>query len=125
QLEKCAQQSKLLPGELLDSTQLLQTCQLFEVIECYPEAPPGAALTAAHTSLAVASLFLPKDDRHITWARRKFARIEQLGYIHAYIHGSLQSETKQPSAGTSTPLRSESRYLNCGMFPILSTTGSQ
>ncbi|KAI9865191.1 MAG: hypothetical protein M1813_002511 [Trichoglossum hirsutum] len=60
----------------------LEACQLIEAIECYPEAPPGAALVATHTSLAVASLFLLKDDRHIAWARRKFARIEQLGYIY-------------------------------------------
>jgi hypothetical protein len=62
----------------------LQACQLAEAIEYYPEAPPGAALAAAHTSIATASLFLPKDERHITWALRKFAKIEQLGYGHAH-----------------------------------------
>ncbi|KAI9779235.1 MAG: hypothetical protein M1839_007487 [Geoglossum umbratile] len=70
----------------------LQTCQLFEAIEYYPDAPPGSTLTAAHASLAVASLFLPKDDRHITWARRKFARVEQLGYIYPTTFRAKMSE---------------------------------
>ncbi|KAH0556203.1 hypothetical protein GP486_005867 [Trichoglossum hirsutum] len=64
-----------------DERMAFQVCQLTEAIECYPEALPGAAFYAAHTSVAVASLFLLKDDRHIAWARRKFAKIEQSGYI--------------------------------------------
>jgi hypothetical protein len=63
----------------------LQTCQLAEAIEYYPEAPPGA-LTAAYISLPVASLFLPKDDQHIAWTLQKFARIEQLGYGHVHTY---------------------------------------
>jgi hypothetical protein len=72
----------------------LQTCQLFEAIEYYSDAPPGSTLTAAHASLAIASLFLPKDDRHITWARRKFAKVEQLGYVHSHFPHHLRFSLK-------------------------------
>jgi hypothetical protein len=58
----------------------LEMCRIFEAIERYPDAPQGSGL-AAHTSLALASVFLKKDDRHIMWARRKLAAVERLGYV--------------------------------------------
>jgi hypothetical protein len=58
----------------------LEQCRIFEAIERYPDAPQGSTL-AAHTSLGLASVFLPKDDRHIMWARRKLARVERQGYV--------------------------------------------
>lgn len=58
-----------------------KTCQIFEAIEYYPRAPPGA-LIEAQASFGIATLFLPKDQRHISWFRRKFAKIEASGYIY-------------------------------------------
>lgn len=58
-----------------------RTCQLFEAIELYPGAPPGAVIEA-RASFGIATLFLPKDERHITWFRRKFAKIEISGCIY-------------------------------------------
>ena len=58
----------------------LEECRIYEAIERYPDAPPGSSL-AAHTSLALASVFLKKDDRHIMWARKKLARVERMGYV--------------------------------------------
>lgn len=58
----------------------LEQCRIYEAIERFPEAPQGSSL-AAHTSLALASVFLKKDDRHIMWARRKLAHVERMGYV--------------------------------------------
>ncbi|KAI9839307.1 MAG: hypothetical protein M1819_003302 [Sarea resinae] len=58
-----------------------KVCQLFEAIEFWPEAPPGVLL-ATQASLGIATLFLPKDQRHTLWCRRKLATIELMGYIY-------------------------------------------
>jgi len=60
----------------------LELCRLFETIEYWAEAPSGAILKA-HASLAIATLFLPKDERHIMWCRRKLAKVESLGFVLA------------------------------------------
>lgn len=57
-----------------------ELCRMFEAIDRWPEAPPGFVLST-QASLSMAALFLPKDDRIITWCRRKLARIESLGYV--------------------------------------------
>ncbi|OCL02839.1 hypothetical protein AOQ84DRAFT_303910 [Glonium stellatum] len=67
------------PPELIHRA--YRTCQLFEAIELYPGAPPGAVIEA-QASFGIATLFLPKDERHVNWFRRTFARIETLGYIY-------------------------------------------
>jgi hypothetical protein len=54
------------------------TCQLYEAIEFYPKSPPGAVL-AIQASLGIALLFLPRDEKHAMWARRKLATIEANG----------------------------------------------
>ncbi|KAI9848873.1 MAG: hypothetical protein M1837_006389 [Sclerophora amabilis] len=59
----------------------LEICQMLEAIELWPRSPPGSIL-AMQSSFGIASLFLPKDSRHTMWCRRKFARIENLGYIY-------------------------------------------
>jgi hypothetical protein len=53
-------------------------CKMIEAIEC---SGPNGALLCCQTSLAIASLFLPKDEKHTDWCRRKYAKIEQLGYV--------------------------------------------
>ncbi|KUJ10276.1 uncharacterized protein LY89DRAFT_675133 [Mollisia scopiformis] len=59
------------------------TCQLFEALEYSPHSPPGTVL-ASQASLGIACLFLPRDERHSMWARRKLATIESNGYIYPY-----------------------------------------
>jgi hypothetical protein len=59
-----------------------QACQLFEAIELYPHSPPGSILEGT-AILGIATFFLPKDEKHITWARQKFAKIETCGYVIA------------------------------------------
>lgn len=58
----------------------LELCRIFETIEFSPEIPPEAILKV-HASLGVACLFLPKEDSHILWCRRKLAKIEASGYV--------------------------------------------
>ena len=60
-------------------TQLaLEQCRSFEAIEFWPGSPPGAILPA-QAGLGLAALFLPKDDRHTMWCRRKLAKVESMG----------------------------------------------
>lgn len=56
----------------------LELCRIFEAIEYWQGSPP-AAILPAQVSLAVAGLFLQKDERHIMWIRRKLASIESMG----------------------------------------------
>lgn len=56
----------------------LEMCRLFEAIELWPESPSGSILKA-QAALGIASLFLPKDERHSMWCRRKLAKVESLG----------------------------------------------
>jgi hypothetical protein len=53
-------------------------CQIFETVERWPSSPNGA-LVVLQSGLAIAALFLPKDQKHQLWMRRKFANIEALG----------------------------------------------
>lgn len=57
-----------------------RVAQVFEAICLYPKAPPGAIIEA-QASLAIATLFLPKDPKTIQWCRRTFAKIESAGYV--------------------------------------------
>jgi hypothetical protein len=50
-------------------------CQLFEAMEFYPGSPRGTLL-ASQASIGIACLFLPRDERHAMWGRRKLASIE-------------------------------------------------
>jgi hypothetical protein len=65
-----------IPAEL--ETLALQQCRILEAMEKWPESPTGSLL-AAHASLGIASLFLPKDYRHTMWLRKKLAMMEQMG----------------------------------------------
>ena len=56
----------------------LEVCRLFETIEYWPESPPGAVVKA-QGCLGLAIVFLPRDERHIMWCRRKLAKVESLG----------------------------------------------
>lgn len=56
----------------------LDQCRIFEAIERWPASPKGSIL-GAHESLAIAGVFLKKDDKHTMWCRRKMATVEQKG----------------------------------------------
>ena len=64
------------PPELTELA--LEICRIFETIEYWPHGPPGAILSA-HASLGIAVLFLPKDEKHTMWCRRKLASVESRG----------------------------------------------
>ncbi|KAL8680860.1 MAG: hypothetical protein Q9186_002979 [Xanthomendoza sp. 1 TL-2023] len=64
------------PPRLVDMA--LEMCRLFEAIQYWPGSTPGAILSA-QAGLGIAVIFLPKDDRHIDWCRRKLAAIESQG----------------------------------------------
>jgi len=55
-----------------------KTCQLYEAVEFFQDSPRGTVLSL-QASLGIACLFLPRDDRHAMWARRKLAGIESHG----------------------------------------------
>lgn len=63
-------------------------CQMFESVEFFPGSPPGTIL-AMQASLGIAALFLPRDERHSMWARRKLATIESHGLVTPYFQSIL------------------------------------
>lgn len=56
----------------------LEQCRLMETIDQWPKKENGTVI-AFHSSLGLASLFLPKDIEHTMWVRRKLALAEQHG----------------------------------------------
>ena len=58
----------------------LNMCKMMEAIEYCDQGPPGAIL-GSQASLGIASLFLPKDRKHMDWCRRQFALVEQSGCV--------------------------------------------
>jgi Fungal specific transcription factor domain/Fungal Zn(2)-Cys(6) binuclear cluster domain len=56
----------------------LDQCRIFEAIERWPASPKGSIL-GAHESLAIASVFIKKDERHTMWCRRKMAAVGRKG----------------------------------------------
>ncbi|KAL1842891.1 hypothetical protein VTJ49DRAFT_3908 [Mycothermus thermophilus] len=55
-------------------------CQISEAVELWPHSPPGS-LFILQSCLALATLSLPRDQKHCMWFRRKFAMLESIGYI--------------------------------------------
>lgn len=58
----------------------LEICRIIEAVDRWPEALPGSIL-AVHSGLAFAALFLPRDQRHSMWSRKKIARTEREGLV--------------------------------------------
>ena len=59
----------------------LEQCRIYEAVSRWPDAPEGSIL-GAHASIALAAVFLKKDERHTMWMRRKLAAVERLGYVY-------------------------------------------
>jgi hypothetical protein len=73
----CAMATKQ-PFEPELAKEAYKVVQVFEAMCAYPDAPPGALLEA-QVSFAIATLFLPKDQKTVQWVRRTFAKIEASG----------------------------------------------
>ncbi|KAL6717151.1 hypothetical protein ACLMJK_005066 [Lecanora helva] len=74
----------------------LDICRQFEAIEYWSGSPQGAVLKA-QGSLGLAIVFLPRDEKHIMWCRRKLAKIECLGHIYpATLRHKMADEWKIP-----------------------------
>lgn len=69
----------------------LEPCRIFETIERWPHSPEGSILGAIST-LGLSAMFLPKDQRHTMWLRRKLATIEQNGYVYPMAFRSKMAE---------------------------------
>lgn len=64
---------------LLEMQQLaLRMCQLVEAIQ-HHRTTPESVLLGIQASLAMATTFLPRDEKHNMWSRRKLATVEALG----------------------------------------------
>ncbi|KAI4195449.1 MAG: hypothetical protein LQ348_002449 [Seirophora lacunosa] len=59
----------------------LEVCRLFETVQYWPGSHAGSILSA-QAGIGIAALFLPKDERHTMWCRRKLATIESQGYTY-------------------------------------------
>ncbi|KAJ5666272.1 uncharacterized protein N7477_008720 [Penicillium maclennaniae] len=57
-------------------------CRLIETIDRWPDRGNGHCI-GFKNSIGMASMFLPKDEKHLMWSRRKMAMMEQNGYIIA------------------------------------------
>ncbi|APA05342.1 hypothetical protein sscle_01g001120 [Sclerotinia sclerotiorum 1980 UF-70] len=66
-------------------------CQLYEAILHHPEIPKGAAV-GLQGGLGIAAFFLPKDEAHTMWMRRKLATIESQGFIQTFAFRSKMAE---------------------------------
>ena len=53
-------------------------CQIFETVERWPSSPNGAVVIL-QSALVIATLYLPQDEKHQMWMKRKFAAIESMG----------------------------------------------
>ncbi|OJD14275.1 hypothetical protein AJ78_05352 [Emergomyces pasteurianus Ep9510] len=82
----------------LDTAQLqaeaLDLLSLVETMERWPNSPKDAILHVP-SPFALATLFIPYDERHIMWCRKKLAKVEQLGYIYPQAFRSKMAELWQ------------------------------
>jgi hypothetical protein len=69
----------------------LEPSRIFEAIERWPQSPEGSILGAS-AALAISALFLPKDQRYTMWLRRKFATVEQNGFVYPAAFRSKMAE---------------------------------
>jgi hypothetical protein len=56
----------------------MRSCMMIEAMERWPKSPKGTMIES-QASLAINSLFFPKDFNHTMWLRRKYAAVECQG----------------------------------------------
>lgn len=59
----------------------LKKCKMIDAIQYHSGSESGAIL-GCQASLGIASLFLPKECKYTDWCRRKYALVEQKGYVY-------------------------------------------
>jgi hypothetical protein len=69
----------------------LEQSRIFETIERWPHSPKGSILGGI-SALGISALFLPKDQRHTMWLRRKLAAVEQNGFVYPATFRSKMAE---------------------------------
>ncbi|KFY19225.1 hypothetical protein V493_08068 [Pseudogymnoascus sp. VKM F-4281 (FW-2241)] len=83
-LMRLVQTAQILQIQTRDEETLIpafKICQMFEAVEYWPRSPKGAILSCL-ASLGIAAIALPRDQRHMTWLRKKFTVVESNGYIY-------------------------------------------
>ncbi|RAK99141.1 Zn(II)2Cys6 transcription factor [Aspergillus ibericus CBS 121593] len=60
----------------------MELARLMEAVDRWPVKENGYILSFKN-SIGMAAMFCPRDERYIMWARRKFAQLEQSGYVVA------------------------------------------
>ncbi|GAP82460.1 putative C6 finger domain-containing protein [Rosellinia necatrix] len=91
----------------------LSACEMFETIRLWPETPTGATITV-QACLAIACLFIPRDQKYHMWIRRRYASLEASGYIFPMAMRSRMAELfRDPSCSQWWLPHDE------GLFPIL------
>ncbi|KAF1819038.1 uncharacterized protein K489DRAFT_345817 [Dissoconium aciculare CBS 342.82] len=71
----------------------LKICKLFEALQ-YGDPGPVGGIVGAQAGLGIAALCLPSDDKHTWWLRRKFAAVEEHGYIYAQSYHTRMSDVR-------------------------------
>lgn len=71
-----------------------EQCRLIETIDRWPEKENGYFF-AFNNCLGIASILLPKDEKHIMWCRRKLVKMEQNGCVTAPRYRTRMAEIWQ------------------------------
>ncbi|KAI0553473.1 hypothetical protein F4679DRAFT_473112 [Xylaria curta] len=58
----------------------LSACEMYEMVRLWPETPTGATMTV-QACLAIACLFIPRNQKYHMWMRRRYASLEATGYV--------------------------------------------
>ncbi|EER40201.1 C6 finger domain-containing protein [Histoplasma capsulatum var. duboisii H88] len=59
----------------------LELCGLIETMERWPNRPKDWIIQV-QSSLALSTLFIPSDEKHIMWCRKLLAKVEQFGFVY-------------------------------------------
>ncbi|KAI1300879.1 hypothetical protein F5Y03DRAFT_220954 [Xylaria venustula] len=91
----------------------LSACEMYETLHRWPNTPTGA-LIAVQACLAIACLFIPRDQKYYMWMRRRYASLEASGYIFPLTMRERMAELfRDPSCSQWWLPHDE------GLFPIL------
>ncbi|KAI0183229.1 hypothetical protein EV127DRAFT_31698 [Xylaria flabelliformis] len=58
----------------------LSACEMYEMVRLWPKTPTGATM-AVQACLAIACLFIPRNQKYHMWMRRRYASLEATGYV--------------------------------------------
>ena len=69
----------------------LEQCRIYETIDRWPHSPEGT-IHGAIACLGLSVVFLPRDQRHTMWCRKKLAAVEQRGFVYPTAFRSKMAE---------------------------------